>query len=591
MLTNKYLIRFNTWGNKKGNQQVFIISLSIVIGIFTGIAAALMKTAVIVIKDYILKNLRGDTESIALFLLPIIGISLTLILLYFVLKDPDEHGIKGILRSISQRKGKIKHQKIFSSFLGGTLTSAFGGSAGLESPIITTGTSFSSVISSIFKLNFKQTSLLIGCGAAAAMSGIFFTPIAAIIFVVEIFIIDLTANSIIPLLIASITGAIVSSLIMPAKVVFQFSLIEQMNIVDMPFLFFLGILTGLISFYYKRMTYGIHLKLRHINPTLVRIAISLSFLGILVFVFPSLYGEGYDTLMNIINGNAKEITDISFFYQYRDEFWILTALLLAIAFLKVISTSLTIESGGVGGFFAPSVFTGGMIGYVYSSTLNHLFPHLNLTIKEYTIVGMAGVLAGVMHAPLTAIFFAAEITQGYILILPLMLVSTIAFLTSRYFEKESVFTIFMNDKDVVLTHHKDKTVLSFLSINNLIDKDLTTIPPNINLEEFTDYIAKSKRNVFPVVNEKNEFLGVVDIGDLRADMFNKELYNKPITDYMIQPTASVSTQDKMETAMEKFNETGYYNLPVIDNKTYIGFISRSNTFSAYRKMLLDVSQD
>jgi CIC family chloride channel protein len=319
--------------------------------------------------------------------------------------------------------------------------------------------------------------------------------------------------------------------------------------------------------------------------------IGVSFLGILIFVFPSLYGEGYDTLKEIIKGDAEAITNISFFHAYRTEFWILTALMLLIALLKVISTTLTIESGGVGGFFAPSVFTGGLIGYVYSSIINHLHPAWGLSVKEYTVVGMAGVMAGVMHAPLTAIFFAAEITQGYILILPLMLVSTIAFLTSRYFEPHSVFTKYMEEEGDVLSHHKDKTVLHLLTIKSVIDTDLTIISPALTLGEFTKYIAQSKRNLFPVVDANNEFQGIVDLNDVRADMFKPELYTKSIINYMIQPKASISTTDKMEIAMEKFNETGYYNLPVIDNGNYVGFVSRSNTFSAYRKMLLAVSQD
>lgn len=591
MTLHTYLEKIQHWRKKRRSDQLFIIVLSIIIGLFTGIAAALMKTAVLFIKNFILDNFNLGSNSILFFLLPIIGVSLTVFLLYFVIKDPDEHGIKGILRSISQRQGRIRQHKIISSFLGGTITSAFGGSAGLESPIITTGTSLSSTISSWFNLNYKQTSLLIGCGAASAMSGIFFTPIAAIIFVVEVLVIDLTATSIIPLLIASITGAIISDFIMPSEVVFQFSIIDKMQLFDIPFLILLGILTGLMSVYFKKMTYKIHLMMRGISTMMLRMVIGLSILGIIIYIFPSLYGEGYDTLKEVISGDAREITDISFFYQYRDEFWILTSLMIVVAFLKVISTSLTIESGGVGGFFAPSVFTGGIIGYVYSSIINHLNPQLDLSLKEYTVVGMAGVMAGVMHAPLTAIFFAAEITQGYLLILPLMVVASISFLISKYYETNSVFTRFMEEEGEVLSHHKDKTVLHLLSIKSVIDKDLKTIPPDINLGDFTKYIAKSKRNIFPVVNNENVFIGVVDLNDVREDMFKPECYSNPIKQYMIQPKASVSTTDKMESTMQKFNDTGYYNLPVIDNGKYVGFVSRSNTFSAYRKMLLDISQD
>ncbi len=591
MITTSIVKKLNFWRQKGINDDLFFIILSIVIGLITGVAAALMKTVVLEIKDFILQHINNGSNSIILLMLPMIGISITVVFIHFVIKDPKNHGIYGILMSMSQRKGKIRKQKAISAFFGGILTSAFGGSAGLESPIISTGTSISSIISTSFGLNLKQSSLLLGCGAAAAMSGIFFTPIASIIFVVEVLVIDLTANSIIPLLVASITAAIVSNSVMPSDVVFQFDFIEKMNASDVPFLLLLGILTGMMSLYFKNMTFAIHKKMQAYNTAFTRLVIGVSILGLLIYLFPALYGEGYDTLKMIIEGNASNITDISFLYAYRDNFWILMVIMLIVALLKVVSTTLTIESGGIGGFFAPSVFTGGLIGYVFSSIANFVNPNWNLSVKEFTVVGMAGVMAGVMHAPLTAIFFAAEITQGYILILPLMIVSTISFVTSRYFEPQSVFTKYMVEKGEVLSHHKDKTVLHLLTIDSVIDTDLTTISPNITLEEFTTFVADSNRNIFPVVGPKNEFIGIVDFGDVRKIIFDKTLYHKSISEFMIQPKTFVSTTDKMELAMDMFNNTGYYNLPVIDNGIYVGFISRSNTFSAYRKMLIDVSQD
>ncbi|MCK5846738.1 MAG: chloride channel protein [Bacteroidales bacterium] len=591
MKENSIIDRFHNWRTKSVNEDLFFIILSIFIGLITGLAAALMKTAVIFIKDLILEHINAGANSIILFLLPVVGISITFFFVHKIIKDPKNHGIYGILMSLSQRKGKIRKQKAISAFFGGILTSAFGGSAGLESPIISTGTSVSSMISTYFNLNFKQTTLLLGCGAAAAMSGIFFTPIASIIFVVEVLVIDLTANSIIPLLIASISAAIISNAVMPSEVVFQFNFIEKIGFREVPFLILLGILSGMMSLYFKRVTFSIHRKMQSYNTAFTRLLVGVSILGVLIYLFPALYGEGYDTLKQMIEGNASDITDISFLYDYRDEFWVIMALMFVVAFLKVISTTLTIESGGVGGFFAPSVFTGGLIGYMYSSMINYVNPAWNLSVKEYTVVGMAGLMAGVMHAPLTAIFFAAEITQGYILILPLMIVATISFVTSRYFEPQSVFTKYMVDEGEVLSHHKDKTVLHLLTIKSVIDTDFTSIPENITLKEFTDYVSESTRNIFPVLGNNGELLGIVDFGDVRKVIFNSRLYSKKITDYMIQPRDFVSTTDKMETAMEKFNETGYYNMPVIDNGIYKGFVSRSNTFSAYRKMLIDVSQD
>ena len=591
MHKNNIFARLHHWRSKSVNEELFFIVLSIFIGLTTGLAAALMKTAVIFIKDIIMNHISNGSNSIILFLLPVIGISITVFFIHHIIKDPKNHGIYGILMSLSQKKGRIRREKTISAFFGGILTSAFGGSAGLESPIISTGTSISSIISTTFGLNFKQTTLLLGCGAAAAMSGIFFTPIASIIFVVEVLVIDLTANSIIPLLIASISAAIISNSVMPSEVVFQFNFIEKIPFSEVPFLILLGTLSGMMSLYFKRVTFAIHSKMQAYNTAFTRLVIGVSLLGLMIYLFPALYGEGYDTLKEVIQGNASDITDISFLYAYKDEFWILMLIMLVVAFLKVVSTTLTIESGGVGGFFAPSVFTGGLIGYTFSSIVNYLSNTWHLSLKEYTVVGMAGVMAGVMHAPLTAIFFAAEITQGYILILPLMIVATISFVTSRYFEPQSVFTKYMVDEGEVLSHHKDKTVLHLLTISSVIDTDLTTIPEHITIEEFTCYVADSSRNVFPVVADNNRFIGIVDFGDVRKVIFDKKLYHKKVCDYMVQPKAFVSTNDKMETAMEKFNQTGYYNMPVIDDGIYVGFISRSNTFSAYRKLLIDVSQD
>ena len=587
----KYITDFNKWRELHISNQQFILFLSVIIGLITGVAAYLMKTFVIYLKDLLINRFDVDQSNLLLYIYPMAGILLTVLFLRWVIRDDVRHGIPRILYVISKKRGEMRKHKTFSSFIGGAITSGLGGSAGLESPIISTGASVGSTFASVFNLDFKTKTLLIGSGAAGAMASIFTTPIAAVIFSMEVLMLDLTAASIIPLLISSVTGAITAKLLMSDEVLFHFSLDNHFEVPDLPYYILLGILAGLVSLYFNRSNYFISKWMNNIKDVKRRTLVGMLLMGLLIFIFPVLFGEGYNFLKIIINGDPKDLTSWSFFYDYRMNFWIFSAFLFLVLLLKVVATTLTIESGGIGGIFAPAVFTGGITGYLFSSIVNHAGWLRHLNEKSFTLVGMAAVLGAVLHAPLTAIFFAAEITNGYHLMLPLMLTTSVAYSTIKLFDSHSIFNRQLAERGQLLTHHKDKAVLTLLSVSSVIDKDFNTIRPDASLGDLVKEIAHSKRNIFPVIKDDNTFIGLIALDDVREDMFKPELYSKPVIDYMIQPKDSVSSTQTMEMVMQKFNETDYYNLPVIDDGKYVGFVSRSNVFSAYRKTLLEVSLD
>jgi len=587
----KYINQFNQWREQNVSLQQLIFFLSIIIGLITGVATFLMKTFVIYLKDVLINRFEVDQSNLLLYAYPMIGVLITVLFFRWIIRDNVRHGIPRILYVISRKKGEMRKHKTFSSFIGGALTSGFGGSAGLESPIISTGATIGSTLASTLSLDYKTKSLLIGCGAAGAMASIFTTPIAAVIFSMEVLMLDLTATSIIPLLISSVTGAITAKLMMSDEVLFHFSLDNHFIISDLPFYILLGIMAGLVSLYFNRSNYLISKWMNRISKPYYRSLVGVLLMGLLIFTFPVLFGEGYNFLKIIINGDPKQLTSWSFFYDYRMNFWVFSSFLLMVLLLKVVATTLTIESGGIGGVFAPAVFTGGITGYLVSSFINHFGWTRHLNEKSFTLVGMAAVLGAILHAPLTAIFFAAEITNGYHLMLPLMLTTSISYTTIKIFDSHSIFNRQLAERGQLITHHKDQAVLTLLNLSTVIDKDFNTIHPDANLGDLVKEIARSRRNIFPVIDDNQRFIGLVAMDDVREDMFKPDLYSKRITDYMIQPKDSVSTSQSMEMVMRKFNETDYYNLPVFDNGKYVGFVSRSNVFSAYRKTLLEVSMD
>jgi len=585
--------RFLIWRTKHINDRYFIIILSALIGFLAGIASYLLKSSVFYIEKLLTASLQTDEQNYWFFLYPAIGIFLTVFFIKFVIKDETRHGIPRILYVISKLGGKMKQHKIFSSLFGSSLTAGFGGSIGLEAPIISAGSSIGSSLGQALRMNYKTTILLIGCGAAGAMASIFTTPIAAVIFSLEVLMLDLTISSIIPLLMASATGAITTKLLLAENILIHFKISEPFVVSDVPFYLLLGVLTGLVSLYFNRATHFVTDKMEGIKNKYYRGLIGVSVLGLLIFLFPPLYGEGYDVIRMIISGNSIQLLDNSFFYVFRDNVWFFVIFLVFIMLLKVVATTLTIESGGIGGIFAPSAITGGLAGFAFARVFNDFGFSKNLSESNFTLVGMAGVLGAVLHAPLTAIFLIAEMTNGYELIVPLMLTSTISFVTIKTFDPHSIFTKRLAERGELLTHHKDQAVLTLLSVKDVIERDVLTIYEKSTLGDLTKLIAKSKRNLFAVIDREKNFLGMIVLDDVREDMFNNNKFGVPIARYIYQPMTNekVSVDDSMEVVMEKFKRTGNYSLVVLNKGKYVGFVSRANVFNAYRQTLIDVSHE
>nr|NQU89738.1 chloride channel protein [Bacteroidota bacterium] len=591
MKRRNILGRFLIWRIKKVKDVYFMIILSVVIGLAAGLSSYFLKSFVYYIKNVLTGFFDISTQNIWYVLYPGVGIAIAVVLIRYIIKDHTDHGIPRILYVISRLDGKMKRHKFFSSVVGSSFTAGFGGSIGLESPIISAGASIGSGIGQILRLNYKTTTLLIGCGAAGAMASIFTTPIAAVIFSPEVLMLDLTTSSIIPLLIASVTGAITTKLLLADEILIHFSITHPFEVSDVHFYMLLGVLCGMVSLYFSWMHNYIQAKFKKIEYFYNKLMIGGLALGILIFLFPPLYGEGYAAIQLIMTGQSDQLLINTALYDFRDIWWVFILFMVFLIFIKIIATTLTTEAGGIGGIFAPAAVMGGFTGFTLARMFNQFDFIRPLHEGNFTLVGMAGVLGGVLHAPLTAIFLIAEMTNGYELIVPLMLTTSISFVTIKIFNPHSIFTQKLAESGDLITHDKDKTVLTLLSVRSVIDTDLMTIPPDSTLGDLTKRIAKSKRNLFPVVDDDKTYLGLVDMDDVREDMFHPEMYDNPISMYIMQAKEIVSTTEAMEKLMEKFRTTGYYNLPVVDDGKYVGFVSRANIFNAYRRMLKEVSME
>jgi len=587
----KYFRLFLAWRLKHIQEKHFIILLSIVIGIGAALAAVILKTLVHSIEAFVRGITAVNLVNWLYFALPFTGILLTVIYVKNIVNDDISHGVTKILRAISRSKGFIKLHNIYSSIVACTLTSGFGGSVGMEAPIVYTGSAIGSNISRAFRLNNRKTVLLLGCGAAAAISGIFKAPIAGLIFALEVLMLDLTLTSIIPLLIASVTGAIVSTFLLGREIVFSFDEKLEFFYSKLHYYVLLGIICGLVSLYFSQINGYIDKRFLHIKNTFNKIIIGGLILGVLIFFFPPLFGEGYMSLKALLGNNALSFLDNTLFFNFKNMEWAIVFFMILVLLFKAFATSVTTGSGGIGGVFAPSLFMGGITGFIFARAIN-LSGFIYLTEVNFILVGMAGVMAGIVHAPLTAIFLIAEITGGYTLFIPLILTSSLSYLTVITVEPHSIYARKLAQKGELITHHKDKAVLTLLNVKNVIEKNLMSVGPDDKLGDLVKVIAKSKRNIFPVIDKENNFLGLVPLDNVREIMFDKESYDVlKVCELMIQPPEIVSLNDNMDIVMEKFQTTGLWNLPVIDKGKYIGFVSRATVFNAYRKLLIEFSEE
>jgi len=583
--------RFLIWRLRNISNQTFILILSVLVGITSGMTALVLKTAVYRGREFLLDGINWSYQNYLFFLYPMIGVGLTLIFKKYIIRDFIKHNITSLLHAISKRNSIVKFHKTYSSVIGSIITAGFGGSIGLESPIISSGAAIGSNMARNFHLNYKEITVMMACGASGAIAAIFNTPIAAIVFALEVLLIDLSRFSLIPLLIASVSGAITTKLFLDEDILIEFAITNAFEIKDIPYFILLGILSGLVSVYFTRMFLWIENRFENIRLLRNRMFLGGLSLGILIFYFPALYGEGYNMVKALIAGNLEEVFQSSLFENYTDVWYIVVIFIGAMVILKVIATSITIGAGGIGGIFAPSVFTGAMLGFLFVYVFNHFQLGDPLSASNFTLVGMASVLGGVLHAPLTGIFLIAEITSGYELIVPLMLSTTISFITVKSLQKESIVTAQLAKKGELITHNKDQAVLRFMQLSKVVETDFKSINENETLADLIKLISKSKRNIFPVLTEEGFLVGVVLLDEVREIMFNKEMYSTPIDNLMTTPPASISYQDSMETVLKKFTETGAWNLPVINNGKYIGFVSKSKLFSAYRQLLVKITAD
>ena len=470
------------------------------------------------------------------------------------------------------------------------LTVGFGGSVGLEGPTVATGAAIGSNIGRLFRLNFKQVILLLGCACAGAMAAIFKAPIAAIVFALEVIMLDLTLASLVPLLIASLTAAATSYLFLGQNVLYAFQVDDPFVMGEIPYYIVLGIVAGLMSVYFTKMYMFVTGLFGKLRSRWIRLMIGGLSLGILIFFIPSLYGEGYEPINSCLNGEYGYLFDSAFYDNYRDSVIAALVVLFFILVFKVVATSITFGSGGIGGIFAPSLFIGTNLGLFVAKILNLI--GFDISESNFALVGMAGMIAGIIHAPLTAIFLIAEITGGYQLFFPLMIVATISYATTRLFTPNSVYTIQLAKRGELLTHDKDRNVLILMKIDKLIEKDFHTIHPDASLGDLVKIIMKASRNIFPVVDEEGNFYGLVKMDDIRDIMFNPEMYETTkVRDLMFMPRFTVSRTESMEGVAKKFQVSGRYNITVLDEGKYVGFVSRAKVFSAYREMLRDISHE
>ena len=588
------LQRFIIWRENNVSEKRFILVLSFVVGICTALAALLLKLLIHWIQAFLTNNFNTTEANYLYLVYPVAGILLTLLFVRYVVKDDISHGVTKILYAISRRQSRIKRHNTWSSIIASSITIGFGGSVGAEAPIVLTGSAIGSNLGSLFKMEHRTLMLLVGCGAAGAVAGIFKAPIAGLVFTLEVLMIDLTMTSLLPLLISSVTAATVSYIVSGQEAMFRFHMDQPFELERIPYVILLGIFCGLVSLYFTRAmnwTEGLFGKLA---KPLRKLAMGGIMLSVLIFLFPPLYGEGYNTIELLLNGTCNAewntVMNNSLFYGHDQ---LLLLYLSLIILTKVFASSATNGGGGCGGIFAPSLYLGCIAGFIFSHFSNEFDITPYLPEKNFALMGMAGVMSGVMHAPLTGVFLIAELTGGYDLFLPLMIVSVSAYLTIIIFEPHSIYSMRLAKKGELLTHHKDKAVLTLMKVENVVETDFVKVCPEMDLGELVKAISTSRRNIFPVVDPDNKLLGIVLLDDIRNIMFRQELYHRfTVNKLMTSAPARLYISDSMEQVMRTFDDTKAWNLPVVDEKgTYVGFVSKSKIFNSYRNVLVHLTDE
>ncbi len=587
-----YFIRLLRWRERNINEKHFVLMLSFIVGVFCAIAAHILKYLIEFFHELITSHFAEGNLNYLYLATPILGVFLSSLYVRRFLKDDISHGVTKIMFAISQKKARIKRHNMWSSIIASSITIGFGGSVGAEAPIVLTGSAIGSNLGKLFRMEQKNLMLLVGCGAAGAVAGIFKAPIAGVVFTLEVLMLDLTMSSIVPLLISAATAAVFTNFLSGTDYLFSFTMNHPLKMETIPFYVILGILCGFVSLYFTRGMNKLETFFGEIKKPTHKLIVGGVMLSVLIFYIPPLYGEGYDTITYLLNGDAQALTQNSVFYNFRSNFAMMSLFLFMIVFFKIFASAATNGSGGTGGIFAPSLFVGCITGFFMALLLNH-FHLASLTEKHFALAGMAGVMAGVMHAPLTGAFLIAELTGGYGMFLGLMVTSTIAYITILFFEPHSLYAMRLAKKGELLTHHTDKNILTLLKTENVIETDLQTLRPNMDLGDVIKLVSKSNRNIFPVLDRKNRMVGLISLDEIRNIMFRPELYKRfKVSQLMVSPPAYVSVNDSMEKVMYQFEKTKAWNLPVIDdNEHYVGYVSKSKIFNSYRELLVTLSDE
>lgn len=569
-----------------------LIFISIFVGIFSGLAAVILKQSAHYIATHILPD-WGDMESVLFIFFPTIGMLLTVLYFKYIQQAKVGSSLADIIYNIEHKSSKIKVEKTHSHVIGGALTVGFGGSTGLEAPIAVTGAAIGSNIARFFKLNFKERSILLAAGASAGIAAIFNSPIAGVLFSIELLLPEFSIPTVIPLLVATACASVISKLLYEGQLFFLIS--SGWNIESIPFYILLAIGIGGLAAWFTRTVIQVKDTFAKYDSTFRKVFTGSFILGFLIFVLPPLYGEGYHTIEVILSGNYENIFGQHWVFSewLSDHYslYLLIIIAIVIIVLKPFATAVTIAAGGVGGVFAPSLFVGALGGFVFSQLINQL-NIVQIPTENFVVAGMAGMLSGVLHAPLMAIFLIAEITGGYSLFVPLMTVSALAFFASRFFEKETIYTYHLAQKGLLIGTNKDKFVLQHLKLISLINLDFSVIKPSITLGELADVVAHSIRNVFPVIDENDKLLGIIILDDIRELMFQQEYYDKlQAKDIMKDPPVIIDRTDSVEAVMIKFDKFAAWHLPVVYEGRYMGMISKKDIFSAYRDYLKEFGQE
>ncbi len=576
---------------KRLTDKQLMLILAIVVGLAAGMGTYIFESLLYWIKESLLGWFNVDEASLFFLVYPAVGIILTTLFVKYIVKDNISEGVTRVLYAMSRQGSRIKPHNMYSSIVGGATTIGFGGSVGPEAPIVLTGAAIGSNIGQFMRLNYKHITMLLGCGAAAALAAIFKAPITGVIFVLEILMLDITMTAVIPLVISSVTATTLVFFLKGFDPVLHVVGVETFVLKNIPMYIILGFSCGLVSYYFTYVNSAIGSWFGRMNGQWRKWLWGGAILGVLIFLFPPLYGEGYEGFTDLMHGRIDKLFDNSLFYNFSSKSWLIVLYLLAILFFKVVAMASTNAAGGVGGTFAPSMFvgafTGGTMAFIANTWLG-----MDLPLINFTLVGMAGVMAGVMKAPLTSIFLIAELSNGYGLFIPLMIVTCVAYLVGYYLEPYSIYTKKLEQQGELLTHNKDKSVMVFLNLKSLMETNFYELDETTTLGDVVALISKVKRNIFPVVNKDGVLLGIVQLDDLRADMFDKEKWNTPIDRYMIPPPDTIQQHEQIESVLSKFEPSRTWMLPVVDKDyKYLGFISKSRILDAYRQQLVEISEN